>query len=484
VLGKLEGNISAYYVPKGIFIDACEERTFGEYTLEFPMLTRAQVSDISDYVQMKRAKYLAYLKTDEIIEIIDKTIQLWLNPQYPLRRLAETLVPVITGYDKDIVRLELKRFFRGFRKKELYRFLDEEFDNPGILDNFRPRKSGGFTRAYGPELIFHIFSGNVPGLPVWSMIMGLLLKSAGIGKTSSGEPLMAVLFAQSLAEIDSNLAECFAVLPWKGGTDDFENVLLERVDAVVVYGSSQTVEQIKRRVHRPIPVLGYGHKVSFAAIGREALTADRYQDTVHRLANDVSIYDQQSCLSPQTVFVESDGVISPRQFAQLLASELDHYEKRRPRAKLTDSEIHAIRSLRNRYEAMSISDPEIEVYASRPGTEWTVVFHGGPGFEGSPLNRSVHVFACEHLENTIGYLKPYRVFLQTVGVAVSPNRLELLAHHFAQEGVSRITALGQMTLGVPGWHHDARFNLVDLVRLVDIEHSAEQLTEIYDPDVE
>ncbi|WP_088225738.1 acyl-CoA reductase [Desulfosporosinus sp. FKB] len=480
----MEQHILAYFVPKGICIDIHEEHTFGEYILEFPNLSSAQVMELSTRLRLNRGKYLANLKTERIVEIIDKTIQLWLNPQYPLRKLAETLLPMITAYDAEIVRLELKRFLRGFRKKDLYRFLDEEFDNPGMLDNFRPRKSGGFTRVYGPELILHFFSGNVPGLPIWSMIMGLLLKSAGIGKTSSAEPLMAVLFAQSLAEVDENLAECLAVLPWKGGSAQFEDLLLERADAVVIYGSSQTVEKIKNKVRQPIPVLGYGHKISFAAVGQEALTADRYQDTVHRLANDVSVYDQQSCLSPQLVFVERGGVISPRQFAQLLASELDRYEKRRPRAKLGDAEIHAIRSLRNRYEAMAISNSEIDVYASGGGTEWTVVYHGRPGFEGSPLNRTIQVFACQCLEEALSHLRPYRSYLQSAGIAVAPERLEALAHCLAQEGVSRITAIGQMTLGVAGWHHDARFNLADLVRFVDIERSAEQLAELYDPDVE
>ncbi|HVJ50574.1 acyl-CoA reductase [Desulfitobacterium sp.] len=360
----------------------------------------------------------------------------------------------------------------------------EEFDNPGLLDGFRPQKTGGMSRVYGPELIFHVFSGNVPGLPLWSMIMGLLLKSGGIGKSSSSEPLMPVLFAQSLAQVDRKLADCIAILPWKGGTADLEEPVLKATDAVIVYGSSETVQRIREQVTKNIPVLGYGHKVSFAAVGREALTTDRYQDTVHRLAHDVMVYDQQSCLSPQAVWVEEGGVISGRQFAQLLAAELENYEKRRPRAKLTDEEAIAIRSVRNRYEALSFQDEDIEVYASSKGTEWTVIYEGKPGFEGSPLNRTLHVYACRELREGVSDLRSYRDYLQTVGLAVSPSRLEGISELLAREGVTRITALGQMTLGVPGWHHDGRFNLLDLVRFVDIERSAEQLAEIYDPDVE
>lgn len=476
--------IPAFYVPAGISFEAYQELSYGEFTLQFPVLTKDKLEDICHQVKKNRSEYLNHLTTDEIVGILDQAIQLWLNPDYPLRRLAESVIPLITGYDAEVIRLELKRFLRGFRKKDLYRFLDEEFDNPGMLDGFRPRKSGGFSRVYGPELIFHVFSGNVPGLPIWSIIMGFLLKSAGIGKTSSSEPLMASLFAQSLEDVDPRMSACLAVLPWKGGSAEYEEIVLQNVDAVVVYGSSDTVSQIKKRVPQEIPVVGYGHKVSFSAIGREALTVERYHDTVYRLAFDVSTYDQQSCLSPQAVFVEEGGVISPREFAQLLASELERYEKRRPRAPLSEEEVLSIRTARNRYESLAISTSEIEVYASQPGTEWTVIFHANPGFEGSPLNRTVHVFGCRDLEEGLSYLRPYRSYLQSVGVAVGPNRLATLADLWAREGVTRITALGQTTLGVAGWHHDGRFNFIDLVRFVDIERSAEQLAEIYDPDVE
>jgi hypothetical protein len=118
----------------------------------FPQLTREKLNEICVKLQSNRRKYLSQLKTDESIQIIDQAIHRWLDPEYSLRVLAEELVPRITGYDAELVRLELKRFLRGFRKKDLYRFLDEEFDNPGLIDGFRPRKSGGFTRAYGPEL--------------------------------------------------------------------------------------------------------------------------------------------------------------------------------------------------------------------------------------------------------------------------------------------------------------------------------------------
>lgn len=79
---------------------------------------------------------------------------------------------------------------------------------------------------------------------------------------------------------------------------------------VIVYGSSQTTKLIAGKVAGSKPCLGYGAKVGLAFIGREALRPDTYADTVHRVAVDIATYDQQSCLAPQTVFVETDGALT------------------------------------------------------------------------------------------------------------------------------------------------------------------------------
>lgn len=478
----------AYKVPSGIRLASFTERRFegpqGTLVLQYPDLSPELLGDIVREVSARRLDYVSRLRTEQIVERLDLAVHQWLNPDYELRRLAEAWLPIITGYNGEMIRLELKRFFRTFRRKELLRFLDEEFDASAVLDEFRPRKHGGMSRAYGPGLLFHVFSGNVPGLPVWSIVMGILLKSANVGKTSSAEPLMAVLFAETLAEVDPQLADCLAILPWKGGNEALEQTVIDAAEAIVAYGSQETVEKLRSRVPGTKRFVSYGYKISFAMIGKEALTADRYQETARRLAEDASIYDQQGCLAPHGVFVEEGGAVSPRQFGQLLASEMERYHEKKPRAALSDEESMAIHAVRQRYEMMSLRGEPRAVYASRTGTDWTVIYHGKPGFEASPLNRTVHVFACGSLESAADQIQPYRDYLQTVGLAVGPDRLEPVAGLLGMCGATRICAIGEMSRTPSGWHHDGRLNLLDLVRWVDVERSAEQDAERYDPDVE
>lgn len=454
------------------------------FLLKYPVLTEEQIREIGRVIQKNRTEYLVSLTTAEIIGKIDQAVQKWLDPNYSLRKLAEKLLPEITGYDGEMIRLELKRYMRTFRKKELLRFIEEELDHASLLDAFYPRKSGGMSRAFGPNTIFHVFSGNVPGVQIWSLVMGILLKSATIGKTSTAEPLLPVLFAQSLAEVDEKLADTIAILPWKGGTAALEQAAIELSEAVIVYGSNETVENMRKKVPIHKKFLTYGHKISFAMIGKEALTTEYYEDTVKRLAEDVSVYDQQSCLSPQSVFVEQGGAIHPKQFAQMLGAALENYHKKRPRAALLDEEAMSIQTLRNQYQLESLQNEKVVVYGSKKDTSWTVIYHNESGFNGSPLNRTIHVFSCENLENTTEHIKPFQSYLQSCGVAVAPSRLFPLADLLGAHGVNRLCPIGEMNRAKPGWHHDGGFNLLDLIRMVDIERNLEYEVERFDPDVE
>ncbi|XJZ28838.1 acyl-CoA reductase [Bacillota bacterium Lsc_1132] len=475
----------AYWIPKSVELpDVREQMIESSYKLVFPVLTSEKIHEIAAVIQQNRADYLAQLTTGDIVKKIDHAVQKWLDPEYPLRQQAETLIPKITGYDPEMVRLELKKYIRTFRKKELLRFLDEEFDQPTMLDEFRPRKTGGLSRAYGPRAIFHVFSGNVPGVQIWSLIMGLLLKAANLGKSSTAEPLLPVLFAQSLAEVDPQLAETIAVLPWKGGMRELEQAAVDSAEAVIVYGSNKAVEAVRQLVPLTKKFLTYGHKISLAIIGKEALTPDHFYETIHKLAEDVSIYDQQSCLSPQSILVEDGGTISPKQFAQMLAAELDRYAKKRPRAAITDEEAMSIHNMRNQAELEAVANQKIALYASQHDTSWTVVYHDEPGFAGSPLNRFIHVFASETLEVDLPKIREFEKYLQSCGLAVSPNRLLSIAEFLGSLGVNRLTPIGKMNSAKPGWHHDGRFNLLDLVRFTDIERGLEDELEQFDPDVE
>ena len=85
------------------------------------------------------------------------------------------------------------------------------------------------------------------------------------------------------------------------------------------------------------------------------------------------------------------------------------------------------------------------------------------------------------MEDVVPLVAPHARFLQTAGIAAAPEQLHRLAESLGRVGVTRIAALGAMTAPEAGWHHDGRFNLLDLVRMVEIEHSAERAADALAP---
>ncbi|WP_170112476.1 acyl-CoA reductase [Bifidobacterium catulorum] len=496
------GVVDIFHAPAGFVFEAFDTREVmtsdGVMTLQYPRLDADVIHALCDCVRKNRNDHLAGQPVGSIIDVLSRAVELWMDPDYPPRRIAERLVPAITGYDADMTRIELKRYMRMFRRRELLRFVDDELSCPQMLDEYRPNKAGGYTRLYGPDLSFHVFSSNVPGIPVWSMTMGLLVKSAIIGKASFDEPLMPVLFARSIREIDPRLADAIAVVPWKGGTEPLEDAAIGESNAVVVYGSSHTTQALRPKVAEGKPFLSYGARIGFSLIGRESLRADRYESTIHRMALDVATYDQQSCLAAQTVFVERGGMVAPHETAELLAHELESQQRKYPRSTPTQEESLAIQRVRSSVEMLSLfaggasatnadAGSKPFVIPSPHGTDWTVLYYADAAAlptPASPLNRTITVVAVDDLADAMPVMAPYRQWLQSCGVAVDGTRLFPLAQRAGALGIDRICPVGEMNRAKSGWHHDGGFNLLDLVRAVDVERGTDRFADSFDDDFE
>ena len=445
---------------------------FAGLDVQIPRLTPEGLGTQVERLQMARDRYLAQLPVRRIVTLLDRVASRWLEPASLYRREAEALLPLVTGYSEPAIRKGLASFLALLREENLLRLLEDELPRPAVLDGFVPRgRSGGETRAFGPRLTVHVWSGNVPGLPAQSLISALLVKSASLGKVASEEPLFATLLAESIAEVDARLAECLAVTYWPGGEDArLEAVAFGRAEAVIAYGSERAVEQIRGRVPASARFVAYGHKLSFGAIGREALARGRFADTVDRAAYDVARYDQQGCLSPHVFYVETDGEASPREFSAALSARLDEYSAAAPRGRLSLEEAASLAGVRQRYELRELAG---EPVALLEGAGGTVLFDSDPRFEASCLNRTIFVKPVADLLADVPVLAgEVRRYLQTCGVAADLERARALAEALGRLGLDRVCPLGRMGDVAPNWHHDGRFALLELLRWTDLEPDA------------
>lgn len=458
--------IIEWYTLPGVALDGAP--------LRFPRLEPRDMHRIMDRMLVARRIYLAGATTRDLIDLVHVARDRWLDYDDPFRAEADRILPAVTAYAPAMVRRGLDDYLSIFKRDNLKALVRAELGDLDILDGFRERRLvSGKSRAYGPEITTHVFSGNVPGLAAQSIVMALLLKSASFGKLASGEPVFAALFARSLIALEPRLADCFAVTWWPGGEAiDTQAAAFARSGAVIAYGSEAAVTAVQQQVPASARFLGYGHRLSFGLIGREALTdARQARHLAARAAYDVAKFDQQGCVSPHLFYVEEGGAVTPRDWASLLAGELERLGHNMPRGTLTAAENASVAAFRRDAEFRSSLDPDaVELFTTPAESNGaTVVFDADPAFAPTCLNRTVIVKPITDAAAIVALLQPVRAFLQTAALALAPARRDALADALGAAGVTRICPVGKMPDPDPAWHHDGRFNLLDLVRFTDLE---------------
>ncbi len=210
--------------------------------------------------------------------------------------------------------------------------------------------------------------------------------------------------------------------------------------------------------------LGYPNRVGAALISRSALRRSEVDALAEGAARDVVTFDQQGCVSPHTIYVEEGGEVGADEFANQLAAALDHLAGTIPRGNLTPGESTQVHQLRAQAEMRGAT-----VLASEGGTEWTVILERRLEFEPSPLNRVIYVRSVRELREAVAPLANVGRRLQTVAIAGDREVTDAMADALGARGVTRLVPVGEAAWPAPHWHHDGRFQFLDLLRFVDLE---------------
>ncbi len=447
-----------------------EFRDFDAFRLRWPRLHPAGLSRQVARLRAARAAALRDMPAERVLERIAAAAERLCDPALSLRATAEEALPAITGYSRPMVRLILDRMAPDWTAAALDRLLRAELPDPRVLDRFRPHPDAAQTwvRAFGPALAFHVFSGNVPGVAVTAILRALLVKAAVLGKTASGEPLLAPLFARALAAVDPALGRTVALTYWPGGTEALEEVAFREADAVVVYGGEEVEREARRRMEVGARLVVHGPRYSLGLVGREALSEVAAPAVARAVARAVAIFDQHGCVSPHLVYAERGAAVAPRAFARLIADALRTLEEELPRGPITGAEAALIHQERAAAEFRGHAGGAGEVLAGS-GTSFTVAYEESPRFEPSCLNRFLRVKPLDELDDAAGHVRPFGRYLQTVGLAVDTGRAAALAEAFGRLGASRIAPFDAVPWPPPSWHHDGRGPLRELLRWTDME---------------
>lgn len=337
---------------------------------------------------------------------------------------------------------------------ELLEWVRMELGDAAALDGFCPRGSI-CSRAVPPGRVLHVVAGNTANAALQSLVTGLLAGSHNLVKLPSEAPGVADAVARFLAALPESLrasVETAAVLP--------DRWLME-ADAVIVFGSDETVAHFRSRLRPWQKFIAHGHRLSFAIVFDDA-----GETAAELAASDVSLFDQQGCLSVHDIYVRERCSGDARAFAERLAVAMSAFNKHTPRSAISIAEAQEISHLRGSYAFRAANDDRVAVWQSEPSTDWTVIYEDDPQFAVSCLNRLVFVKPLPPLETMPGHLRLVRPHLSTL--AIWPCTADR-ARSVAQLGVSRVCPLGKSQSPTPFWHQDGQASLAALVRWIDID---------------
>jgi hypothetical protein len=277
------------------------------------------------------------------------------------------------------------------------------------------------------------------------------------------------LFAHSLYDADHKLGACLEIAEWRGGNVELEKILFEAADCVTATGSDETIAAIRSVIPKRTRLVAYAHRLSFAFISSGGLSRLKAGELASRAATDVTAWNQLGCLSPHVIYVEADGQVSPEQFAEMLAEELERREESEPRGELPVETAAAIASRRSFYDVRAAHSPDTRQWRSKDTTAWTVVYESDPRFQVSCLNRFIYVKSVTSLTEALEGADSMRGNVSTVGLAATEDRARVLAIALARWGVTRVCPLGQMQNPPLAWRHDGRPALAELITWTDWE---------------
>ena len=276
-----------------------------------------------------------------------------------------------------------------------------------------------------PKSIVHIISGNTPHAAYQSLLNGLILG------------------AKNRLKLPSNALPDFKIPPGFEQlveiSRDLPDHWIPEADALVVFGSDDTLRHFQQLCPLETPFIGHGHRVGIAII------KDPTPEAAQLAARDIGQFDQQGCLSLQTIYLKD-----PRAFAPLLADAMAEFEKSHPRAPLGPSEAGAITNFREEIRYLAAQTPnDVALWESPDSTAWTIVSRNSSELSLSPGNRTV--FLCPMPEDFSNL-----THLSGIGLHPFTKRTDLPS--------PRIFPLGQTQSPPALWAHDGILPLASLVK--------------------
>ena len=338
--------------------------------------------------------------------------------------------------------------------------------NPAYLDGF-VAAGRNYLAARPHGLVATWLAGNVPTLPLFSLVPALLAKNACLAKIASPDPagldrLLAVLEESAAGDLrGADVLRAVGIVWFDYRRRELNEELSLAADAKIVWGGEAAVRAITglpRREH--CPEIVFGPKYSIAVVGRKRLEGEEsmVEETVAALVRDIAAFDQRACSSPQTIFLERNSRRSLEDVGRTFASHLARLPAKPGLDAYTTMRILDARA------AWSL-DPARDVIASAGDANWTVCMDREISLKEAVQSRTIFLTEVESWRQVVPLLSPK---VQTAGIAFAdPTDALAFADAATAAGVARCVRPGLMNNYESPW--DGKLLVNQLVRWVTLK---------------
>lgn len=327
---------------------------------------------------------------------------------------------------------------------------------------FAPKEHGQTTAHRVPlGTLLHVTAGNMPGLPVYSVIEGLLTGNVNLLKLPHGDKGLSLAALKLLIDQEPQLADFIYAFDLPSTEQEALRCLCAMADGVVTWGGDGAIASLRALAPSGCKLIEWGHRLSFAYVSGYA---DEDAE-LSALAEHIITTNQRLCSSCQVIFLDTADCTQGEAFCKTLLPYLE-----RAAAKFhTPPELGAQATLSGHTALLCrIVEGKTEGEALFRGKGCSVLFRPDKELELSPMEGNVLV-KCLPQEDLLSALRRQKGRLQTAGLICEPEKREELTGLLLRAGVTRITRAGSMSESFPGEAHDGEYPLLRYTRVVDVE---------------
>lgn len=323
--------------------------------------------------------------------------------------------------------------------------------------------------VYPLGTLFHIAAGNREGLPVYSVLEGLLTGNINILKLPQADQGLSIEILQTLLETEPSLAEFIYVFDTPSTDLEAMCSMARMSDGVVVWGGDEAVAAVRHFAPAGARLIEWGHKLSFAYLsGLDEIDEEVLDRELRDLAEHIVSTRQLLCSSCQVIYLDQQDIGDIQTFCHRFLPYLEQAASRFPARSIG---MRAELSMRRYCETLQkvIAKEKVSKRQVYAGKDCSLIACEDMELELSEMfgNCLVKRLPKEKMPDVLRQKKGY---LQTAGLLCPEEKRRELERCLADCGIVRITSAGRMSETFLGEAHDGDYPLRRYVRVVDVEN--------------